>query len=751
MRLPARLMIRFAALALALGPACPVLAEVIVIGGSQGLSWESGGGGIPATVIRTTRTVERTNAPGGVIEYSPQGRSNWIFPQRADTTRNIAVGAASPERGGEITSPNTQRIRTNLPNIIDDDGITALDLRSAAGGQSARVLGILIDLDLGARFGVNRFRFFPRNADPAYPAPNFPFQSDFMRGFEIFVNDGTEETQREGIPILQTVAIQTQNTESVVDILIPPQYVRFIRLKSLTTAGFEIAELQVFGTGYVPEARYVSNVFDFGDLALLGRLRWTADQLGDPGLSKVQVRTRTGVDPQPVEFNKVRPGERVFRVGGGAGSSTQGTTFAGLQVPWKRAEDVTDSRLSELIQTVLDNGEVDVREALEQFKGLSADQRELITLDQNDYAKLRNEDKGDIRDDVTNWSGWSPPYDAALGQVEPERIADVAGGVQVAASEPRRYFQFALDFSSEEFESAAGVGALAFEMLSPPFAEELIGEIAPRIAAVGEKTRFTYAVMNKSRPGEDRGFDRLEIDTPLRAGAVGRVQIRRPAGRVEEADFSDASLERLPLVRGSFSVLEVRDQALVIAFPPIEESGALLSVEFDNGVLRYGTTFTGRASDSQAGTAIGQEVVAGNAADLSGGGRQDPDLQPVGTPLAGNLSVEVPIARDLLINVQADPAVFTPNGDGANDQAAIRYDITNIARPAPVEIRVFDLGGRPVRHLYAAAELSGRFARPWDGRDDEGKLVPPGNYLFTVDLEAGTGSQRQLGVVGVAY
>ncbi|MSR83391.1 MAG: hypothetical protein EXS58_10785 [Candidatus Latescibacteria bacterium] len=722
---------------------------MVVIGGIQGLTWKSGGGQIPATVIRTSRTVERTNAPGGVIEYSPQDRPNWIFPQRADTTRNIAVGANAPERGGEITSPNTPNIRTDLSNIIDDDGATALDLRNAAGGQAARVLGILIDLDLGARFGVNRFRFFPRNADPAYPAPNLPFQNEFMRGFEIFVNDGAAGTQREGIPILQTVAIQTQNTESVVDITVPPQYVRFIRVKSLTTAGFEIAEFQVFGTGFVPEASYVSNIFDFGDLALLGRLQWTADQVGDPNLSKIQVRTRTGVDPQPVEFNKVRPGERIFRSGGGAGSSTQGTTFAGLQVPWKRAEDVADSRLSELVQTVLDNGEVDVRDALEQFKDLSVDQRNLITLDQADYTKLRNEDKGDIRDDVTNWSGWSAPYDATLGRVDLEKIGDVAAGAQVAVSEPRRYFQFALDFSSEDFESAAGVGALAFEVLSPPFAEELIGEIAPRVAAVGEKTRFTYAVVNKSRPGKDRGFDRLEIDTPLRADAVGRIQIRRPDGRVEEVDFSDSNLERLPQVRGSFSVVEVRDQALVISFPTIEESGTLLRVEFDNGVLRYGTTFTGRGS--QAGTCIGQEVVAGNAADLSGGDHQDPDVQPVGTPLTGNLSVEVPIVRNLLINVQAVPAVFTPNGDAANDQTTIHYDITNIARPAPVEIRLFDLGGRPVRHLYAAVDLSGRFARLWDGRDDEGKLVPPGNYLFTVDLKAGTGGQRQLGLVGVAY
>ena len=90
-----------------------------------------------------------------------------------------------------------------------------------------------------------------------------------------------------------------------------------MRLKSLTALGFDIAEFQVFGTGFVPEAVYISNIFDFGDLALLGNVRWVQEQVGDPQLSRIAVRTRTGIDPEPVEFNKVRPGEKIFRVGGG--------------------------------------------------------------------------------------------------------------------------------------------------------------------------------------------------------------------------------------------------------------------------------------------------------------------------------------------------------------------------------------------------------------------------------------------------
>ena len=351
------------------------VAEVVVIGGAEGLSWESGGGDLPAVVIRSATAIEKTNAPGGVIDFEPEGRSRFIAPQRADTTLNIAVGINSPLRGGSIESPNNRSIGATLANLIDNDGDTALDMRASGGTQSARVLGLIIDLDLGARFGLNRFKFFPRNGDPDFPSVEFPFQNEFLRGYEIFINDGTPENSFEGVPILQTVAVETQNDQSVVDVRVAPQYVRFVRLKVLTAAGFDMAEFQIFGTGFVPEASYVSNIFDFGDLALFGNLRWIQDAEGDANLSSLRIRTRTGVDPNPVEFNKVRPGERIFRVGGGAQAGNRsGTSTANVEVPWKRAEDVDDAELKALVESVLDNDEVDVREAIGVFKDLPLDQ-----------------------------------------------------------------------------------------------------------------------------------------------------------------------------------------------------------------------------------------------------------------------------------------------------------------------------------------------------------------------------------------
>ena len=495
----------------------PAAADTIVVGAS-GLNWRDGGGEIQAKVIRSAQSVENTNAPGGVIDFAAAGFADWIFPQRADTTLNIALGANTESRGGSINSPNNLNVRGELAKLIDNDGQSGLDLRLSAGAKSAHVLGLIIDLDLGARFGVDRFRFFPRNAAPEFPAPNFPFQNDFMRSFEIFINDGTPDTQREGVPIRTSVALEGQNEEAVVDIRIPPQYVRFVRLKSLTALGFDIAEFQVFGTGFVPEAVYISNIFDFGDLALLGHVRWVQEQVGDAQLSRIAVRTRTGIDPEPVEFNKVRPGEQIFRVGGGnvglqsdgAGVSSGTGISSGLGtgevgVPWKFAKDIEDEALQALVAEILDNEEVDLRDAVQAFNELSQEEREQVALSEADYKKLARGDRATIRNDVSNWSAWSPPYPASSIVSLADLGTEGAGGPIVSPS-PRRYFQFMIEFFSDDFEAATGVGGLSFDVLPSPFAEELIAEIGPRSAALGEQTDFTYAVRSKFRPGSGSGF-----------------------------------------------------------------------------------------------------------------------------------------------------------------------------------------------------------------------------------------------------
>ena len=96
----------------------PAAADTIVVGAS-GLGWRSGGGEIQAKVIRSAQSVENTNAPGGVIDFAPANFADWIFPQRADTTLNIALGANTESRGGSIMPrPTTSTSAANWPSSL---------------------------------------------------------------------------------------------------------------------------------------------------------------------------------------------------------------------------------------------------------------------------------------------------------------------------------------------------------------------------------------------------------------------------------------------------------------------------------------------------------------------------------------------------------------------------------------------------------------------------------------------------------
>ena len=732
----------FALAVLSVSPSLAATSSIIV--GSGGVSsWESGGGGeIPATVILTAERVVQTNTPGSVIDFDPLDRPGWIFPQQADTSDNILLGAVS--RGGRVYTPlpSYRALETEFPDMYDNDANTALVVESESAGSSARAFGLIVEFDLGAVFGVNRLRFFPRNAATDFPAPQFPKQQDFIKGYELFVNDGAPESELDGILAWETIAVEGQNEEAVVDLRIPTRFVRHIRLKSLSDVGFEIAELQVFSDGFVPQATYISNVFDFDESAILGNLRWIQERIGDSLSTEVRIRTRSGNDRDPVEYTRVgaQPSGRIER---------RGSDLVEIPIDalWKPASEVEDTDLAELIETVLDNPEGEGRQSLILFKNLSLEDRELITLDNASYFDLDSGARSTIRDDLTNWSAWSPPYpDEAI--VDESGLPDPTAGVPIIASGTRRYFQFRVEFANKSFDAATGVGSLAFDVSRPVFADSLIGEIFPRSAVVGQETDFSYAVLYTSK-GNDLGIDRLRITTPLLTQRIGTVQLIAADGSVRDTDFTGISLDEASVTSGDFTVTDNDDTGFTVVFPHVSESGTVVRVEFESTVLRVGTRFSGAALNDED-LLFSQPIEAGNAADLSRPDLSDPDTEPIGTIAPRNLFVDVPVVDKLLVNVKAEPAVFTPNGDDMNDTVSILYDITNIARSTQLDVEIFDLSGRRVRS-YKQLKSSGRFTQPWDGRNAAGDIMPPGNYIFTVELKAGTGSEKVAGIIGMAY
>ena len=152
-------------------------------------------------------------------------------------------------------------------------------------------------------------------------------------------------------------------------------------------------------------------------------------------------------------------------------------------------------------------------------------------------------------------------------------------------------------------------------------------------------------------------------------------------------------------------------------------------------VTVYGTTFFAKVFDSQTGE-LGQDVVPG-------------DATPEG--LADRISIQGKLREELVLNLQANPPIFSPNGDGINDQLQISYILLRALSQVPVDLTLCDLSGRPVRHLQKSAALNGPQQVLWDGRDNNGVIAPPGLYLLRLSITTDTGSENQSLVVGLAY
>ena len=685
-------------------------AQTIALG-QGGRAWLDGGDEIAPQFRLSNTELAVGNTPGGVIDFA--FAEGWIFPQQIDPGRNLALGAA--DRGGGMNSPLPSISAASLAAMIDEDGETAFRRKASAAGEVVIARGIIMDLDLGARFGVNRIRFFPRNT--IRPSAEFRFENDFMRGYALQLNDGSEETSVEGRPQYTTFVRVEDNTEAVVDWSLPLQFVRYVRLVSLSNIGFEVDELELFGAGFVPEAQYLSDIFDLGDLANWGQVRWSERREGLAGLSDIRVFTRSGRDPTPFVFNRFNPDLQ--------------------EVPWQQAAAINGVLLDDL----------PLDEAFDQYNSQPESVRQALALSQADHASLPLQQKAPIRDDLINWSNWSPPYPPA---------GTTPAGTPIVSPGPRQYFQFRIDFVSRDFLAAAGVGSLSFDLARPVPAEKIVGEIFPREVAAGEVVEFTYGARVGVRP-QDTGFNRFEISSPSVFEKIGRIEVLNAQDEpIAGADFDAVLAEaRLPLRVGEFSIESAAPGRFVVGFPPVGD-GDLLKISFTTSVLRFGQGFAGRAwLVDPAATGDGplpQAVVPGNAAQL---GAEDVDPRPVGsedlTAVDNNLAVRIAIRGSLLGRLHVTPAVFTPNGDGVNEAAAVHFEVLRLGVGAPLRVEIRDLSGRFIAAPFADHRASGRFAAAWDGRDGNGAVVAPGIYLVRVSLDTNVGAAAKTGLVSVAY
>ena len=103
---------------------------------------------------------------------------------------------------------------------------------------------------------------------------------------------------------------------------------------------------------------------------------------------------------------------------------------------------------------------------------------------------------------------------------------------------------------------------------------------------------------------------------------------------------------------------------------------------------------------------------------------------------------DVPIATDPL-------PWFSPNGDGSRDTFALKGTTSQSGK---IEVGVRNAGGDLLRN-FSTTVSSGAFSIPWDGKDNDGALVPDGTYdvrLVPVDAVGNRGSSETISVRSVS-
>ena len=188
---------------------------------------------------------------------------------------------------------------------------------------------------------------------------------------------------------------------------------------------------------------------------------------------------------------------------------------------------------------------------------------------------------------------------------------------------------------------------------------------------------------------------------------------------IAEAEFVKLEIGQ-PLEEIIPDSVRFADGVLAVYFPSHKVVRAAgeehLRLTFRTALLDFTTHFLGEVLEL-TGENLPQSIDPGDAsADLNS---DDIRVFATGTSLEA-LSV-----------IALESSVLTPNGDRINDELDIAFTLLGVEETA-TEIGVYTLAGQRVRALVREKFNKGFYTEQWDGRDDQGALVPPGIYLLHI-------------------
>jgi len=307
------------------------------------------------------------------------------------------------------------------------------------------------------------------------------------------------------------------------------------------------------------------------------------------------------------------------------------------------------------------------------------------------------------------WSDWSEVY-------------GTPGGVLFPALEPSQYFQYQVNFSTTDPRVTPVLEEITVHYSTTPPAHRAYGSIVavkdtlPHEVPVGTEMDYIYTLVPEFDE-KSIGFDKLVIFSPVKAQITG------------------VDTNGVPLTLGQDYLDVSTDREIAIKLTsPVKAGLDSLRVHFRTTLFLDENDFPGYITHTQL-TPNNPQYVEENTAE----GRS-------WTIITTGYIPDV-LKADM---VEVKPNPFSPNGDNINDRTRIKFTVAKLSIPRRISIKIFDLTGTVVwkKDMF---EQAGIYEVEWDGRDVDGELLPPGLYIYQIDVDADEATRPVTGTVVVAY
>ena len=303
----------------------------------------------------------------------------------------------------------------------------------------------------------------------------------------------------------------------------------------------------------------------------------------------------------------------------------------------------------------------------------------------------------------SDWSGWSQRY--------------FNSGDKITSPSPRKFVAIRATFLTENPLVAATLRWVKLNFVTP-VAKTIIGEVLPaQLETIGTEQLFSYFVRTTFEPANE-GFDEILIEAPPSVKMKFKQAHLSLTGQPTQTYTAQSE---------GFEVVSDDSDSLWVRLPtPIKGEAALVELQFAATIFDFTTFFNGSIGHSSIPDSW-QRVDPGDANET-----RDSEKTVI-------LALE---RGAVLGDIEVKNKIFTPNGDGINDDMAVSFSLMRVKASTPLQVQIYDLGGRLIHQLREEYITTGRHSVVWTGVDNSGALVPPGIYVLRIDTKVDSKSSR---------